>query len=154
MDYVVVKWLHVVSSTLLFGTGIGSAFYLLFATLARDVRAIAVVSALVVWADALFTATTVVLQPLTGIYLAQQAGYPLSSKWIVWSFILFGLACACWLPVVWLQIRMRDLARSAARDGTGLPPQFWRLFKIWFLLGIPAFLAFLAVFYLMVARPV
>jgi uncharacterized membrane protein len=153
MDYIVIKWLHIVSSTLLFGTGIGSAFYLLFATLGRDVRAIAVVSRLVVWADGLFTATTVVLQPLTGIYMAQLAGYPLSSTWISWSFILYGLALACWLPVVWLQIRLRDLARKAAQAGTELPPLYWRYFKIWVLLGIPAFFAFLAVFYLMVAKP-
>ena len=153
MDYVTVKWLHILSSTLLFGTGIGSAFYLLFASLSRDIRAIAVVTRHVVLADWLFTATTAVLQPLTGYYLMKLAGIPFHTRWIMWSFALYGLAIACWLPVVWLQMRLRDLANAAARDNTALPAHYWRYFKAWVLLGFPAFFAFLAVFYLMVAKP-
>lgn len=153
MDYVVVKWLHIVSSTLLFGTGIGSAWYMLFATLSRDVRAVAVVTKNVVTADWLFTATTAVLQPATGFYMIHLAGYPLHSRWIMWSIALYILAGACWLPVVWLQIRMRDLAAQAVRADTPLPAQYWRYFKIWVALGVPAFAAFIAIFWLMVAKP-
>ena len=153
MEYLIVKWLHIVSSTLLFGTGIGSAFYLLFASLSRDVRAIAVVSRHVVRADWLFTATTVVFQPLSGFYLAHLAGYPLSSRWIVWSVVLYLVAGACWLPVVWLQMRMRDMAQASARDGLGLPALYWRYLRIWTALGVPAFFALIAVFYLMTAKP-
>jgi uncharacterized membrane protein len=76
------------------------------------------------------------------------------SRWIVWSIALYVLAGACWLPVVWLQMRLRDLAAAAARDGTVLPAHYWRYFQIWVLLGIPAFIAFVAIFYLMVAKPV
>ena len=153
MDYVVVKWLHILSSTFLFGTGIGSAWYMLFANVSRDVRAIAVVAKYVVVADWLFTATTAVLQPLTGFFMIHLAGYPLHSKWIMWSLVLYVIAGACWLPVVWLQIRMRDLALDAARTDGELPALYWRYFRIWVTLGVPAFLAFVLIFWLMVAKP-
>ena len=153
MEYVVVKWLHILSSTFLFGTGIGSAWYMLFANVSRDVRAIAVVAKYVVVADWLFTATTAILQPLTGFYLIHLAGYPLHSKWIMWSIALYVLAGACWLPVVWLQIRMRDMAIDATRTDGELPALYWRYFRIWVTLGVPAFIAFVAIFWLMVAKP-
>jgi uncharacterized membrane protein len=154
MDYVVVKWLHILSSTFLFGTGIGSAWYMLFANMSRDVRAIAVVSKYVVIADWLFTATTAVVQPATGYYMAHLAGYPMSSRWIMWSLMLYVLAGACWLPVVWLQMRLRDMAALAARDGTPLPAQYWTYFRTWVALGVPAFIAFVVIFWFMVAKPV
>jgi uncharacterized membrane protein len=154
MDYVTLKWLHVLSSTFLFGTGIGSAFYMLFANLSQDIRAIAVVSRYVVVADWLFTSTTIIVQPLTRYYLIRIAGFPMHSRWIVWSIALYVLAGACWLPVVWLQMRLRDIAAAAVRGGTALPAQYWRYFKIWVVLGIPAFIAFVAIFYLMVAKPI
>ena len=153
MDYMIVKWLHILSSTLLFGTGIGSAFYMLFANISRDVRAIAVVARYVVIADWLFTATTAVFQPLTGFYLIHLAGYPMHSRWIVWSVVLYVLAGACWLPVVWIQIRLRDMAQAAVRGDGQLGAAYWRLMRIWVALGIPAFLAFVVIFYLMVAKP-
>jgi uncharacterized membrane protein len=153
MDYMIVKWLHILSSTILFGTGIGSAFYLLISSLSGDVRTVAAVAKYVVIADWLFTATTAVLQPLTGYYMIHLLGMPLTSKWIMWSSGLYVLALACWLPVVWLQMKLRDLALQAADGHTGLPLQYWRYFKIWVALGIPAFFAFVAIFYLMVAKP-
>src|SRR5687768_2751113 len=118
MEYLIVKWLHILSSTFLFGTGIGSAFYMLFASLSRDTRAIAVVTKHVVIADWLFTTPTIVLQPLTGFYLMHLAGFPLMTPWILHSLGLYILAGACWLPVVWMQIRMRNMAQQAARAGT------------------------------------
>jgi uncharacterized membrane protein len=154
MDYVVIKWLHILSSTFLFGTGIGSAWYMLFANVSRDVRAIAVVSKYVVIADWLFTATTAVVQPVTGFYMIHLAGYPLHTRWIMWSVSLYVLAGACWLPVVWLQMRLRDIAQEAAGNGAGLPPLYWTYFRIWFALGVPAFIAFVFIFWLMVAKPV
>lgn len=153
MDYITLKWLHIMSSTFLFGTGVGSAFYMLFAGLARDVRVVAFVNRYVVIADWLFTATTAVIQPLTGWLLIRTAGFPLNSRWIVWSIILYAVAIACWLPVVWLQMRLRDLSAAAAREGKDLPPLYWRYFRFWVLLGIPAFFAFVIIFYLMVAKP-
>ena len=153
MDYLIIKWVHILSSTFLFGTGIGSAWYMLSTSLSRDVRAIAVVSRNVVIADWVFTATTIIIQPATGFYMIHLAGYPLHSTWIMWSIALYVVAGACWLPVVWIQMRLRDLAAEAARTNTDLPPQYWRLFKTWIALGVPAFIAFVVIFWLMVAKP-
>jgi uncharacterized membrane protein len=152
-EYLVVKWLHVLSSTLLFGTGIGTAFHMFFANRSRDARAVAVVNRNVVLADWLFTATTVVLQPLTGWWLIRLAGLPLATPWIRWSFVLHGVAVACWLPVVWIQMRMRDLAVEASAAGRPLPEVYWRLERLWVALGVPAFFSLVAVFWLMVAKP-
>lgn len=154
MEYVIGKWLHILSSTVLFGTGIGSAYYMLFVSLTRDARAVAVVSRYLVIADWLFTATTVVFQLLSGLYLIGLAGIPIATRWVLWSLVLFALAVACWLPVVWLQIRMRALAEEAVQAGGALPQRYFSLLKVWVALGVPAFFAFLTVFYLMVAKPV
>ncbi len=153
MDYMIAKWLHVIASTLLFGTGIGSAFYLLLTSLSREPRAVAIVARIVVIADWMFTATTVVAQPLTGFWLVHLAGYPLTAAWLQWSIALYIVAVACWLPVVNIQIKLRNLAQQAVRDHGPLPPAYWYYFRMWIALGIPAFFAFVAVFYLMVAKP-
>lgn len=153
MEYHIVKWLHILSSTILFGTGIGSAFYMLVTSLTRDARATASVVRHVVIADWLFTTPTIVLQPLTGFYLVYLLGYPLDSLWLVCIYILYILAGACWLPVVWLQIKMKSLAQNAAEKDHALPAQYWRYLKIWITLGIPAFIALIIIFYLMVAKP-
>ncbi|MCK0512665.1 DUF2269 family protein [Aromatoleum buckelii] len=154
-QYLIVKWVHILSSTVLFGTGIGSAFYLLRASLERDPLVAASVTRSVVVGDWLFTGTTVVLQPLTGFWLTALADVPLDSRWIAWSLVLYVLAVACWLPVVVIQIRLRDVAVEAAENARPLlPPRYWRLFRVWFALGVPAFLAFVGIFYLMVAKPI
>jgi uncharacterized membrane protein len=154
MDYVTVKWLHILSSTLLFGTGIGTAFYLFSATLTRNPLIVASVARNVVNADWLFTATSIVIQPLTGFYLVYLAGIPLGSRWIAWSIGLYLLMGACWLPVAWLQIRMQRLAAEASRNKVELPALYWRYFRLWAALGVPALIALLIVFYLMVAKPI
>ncbi len=153
MDYVVLKTVHVVSSTILFGTGIGSAFYVLSASLHRDPRIVHFVVKYVVIADWIFTTTAVVVQPVTGFWLAHLAGFPLSSRWIAWSTALYLFAGACWLPVVWMQARMRDMAAAAVAAGTGLPPAYYSFHRIWVSLGVFAFGSLVAVFYLMVAKP-
>jgi len=151
--YLLVKWLHIVSSVLMVGTGLGSAFYLFFANRSGSVEAQAVVSRLVVRADWWFTAPTVVVQPLTGLAMAHMAGWPLSAPWLALSIALFLLAGACWLPVLWLQVQMADMARHAARAGQPLPERYWRFSKRWEALGYPAFVAMAAVFVLMVNKP-
>jgi uncharacterized membrane protein len=153
MEYVIVKWLHILSSTVLFGTGLGSAFYMFFASRQRDPRAIAVVAKYVVIADWVFTTPTIVLQPLTGFYLLHLLGLPLTSKWVVLSVVLYLLAGAAWLPVVWMQIKMRDMAVIAAATATELPQRYWKYLRYWVALGGIAFAALLIVFYLMVAKP-
>jgi uncharacterized membrane protein len=153
MDYLIVKWLHVLSSTLLFGTGLGSAYYMFFTNRSRDVRAIAVVTRRVVVADWTITLPTGILQPLTGAYLVHRAGFDWSAGWIAWSVLLYLVAMACWLPVVWLQIRMARMAEATAAAAATLPDRFWRYHRIWTALGIPAFSGFVVVFYLMVVKP-
>lgn len=153
MSYLVLKWLHVLSSTVLFGTGIGSAWYMLLASLTRDARVAATVVGHVVVADALFTTTAILVQPATGLAMAHMAQIPISTPWIFWSFVLYFVAGACWLPVVWIQLQMRNLAREAAAANTALPPRYWRFLKVWVLLGIPAFAGLVGVFWLMVAKP-
>ena len=154
MDYTVWKWLHVLSSTLLFGTGIGTAFFMFVANRSGDVRAIAVVTRHVVIADWIFTATTVVFQPLSGWMMMELAGIPLLTKWIWMSFALYLVAGLCWLPVVWIQAQMRNMAIETAVTGAPmLPARYWRYERAWVVLGIPAFTALVIVFYLMIAKP-
>ena len=153
MDYLTVKWLHVLSSTVLFGTGLGSAFYLFFTNRTGDPRAIAVVARKVVLADWLFTTPTGILQPVTGFYLVHLAGFDWRAPWLLGSVALYLVAMLCWLPVVWLQIRMASMAEEAVARGSALPPRFWRYHRVWTALGVPAFAGFVAVFYLMVVKP-
>ena len=155
MEYLIVKWLHIVSSTLVFGTGIGSAFHMLMASLRRDPAIAAQTVRQVVWAEGLFTTTTMVFQPLSGWYLAHLMGLSvLQTRWLAWSLALYVIAGLCWLPVVWIQILMRDIATAADRASNPLPPRYFTLLRVWIALGFPALFAFLAIFYLMVAKPV
>jgi uncharacterized membrane protein len=153
VEYLIAKWLHVLSSTIVFGTGIGTAFYIFFISRSFDATVVAAVMRYAVIADWLFTATTMVFQPLSGFWLTHLLGMPWTTRWIAWSFGLYVLAGLCWLPVVWLQIRMRDLAKEAAVAGAPLPEAFWRVRRAWVALGFPALFAFLAIFYLMIAKP-
>ena len=151
--YLVIKWLHIVSSTVLFGTGAGIAFFFVRAQRTGDARIIASVGRDVVLADMVFTATAVVLQPVTGIALAIMGGFPLSAPWLLLSIALYLAVGCCWLPVVWLQIWMRDLAIDAARHNLPLPALYQFYYRRWFALGWPAFIGVLVIFYLMVAKP-
>ncbi|QDQ26520.1 DUF2269 domain-containing protein [Chitinimonas arctica] len=153
MDYLALKWLHILSATFLFGTGFGTAFYMFVANRSGNVQAIAVVSRWVVRADWWFTTPAVIVQPLSGYALIRLAGFPLDAYWIVTSLALYALAGICWLPVVWLQLRMRDMAAQAARDDTALPPRYWFYERCWTALGFPAFGALLVVYWLMVHKP-
>jgi uncharacterized membrane protein len=151
--YFVLKFLHVIGATVLLGTGAGIAFFMLLAHRTGDAVLIAGVARIVVIADFLFTATAVVLQPITGVLLAQTVGYSLGEGWIVASIALYVLTGLFWLPVVWMQARMRTLAREAVAGGTPLPPEYHKLFRLWFAFGFPAFAAVLAIFWLMITRP-
>jgi uncharacterized membrane protein len=151
--YFLLKWLHVIGATVLLGTGAGIAFFMLMAQRTGDVRVIAGVARIVVLADYVFTATAVVAQPVTGVLLARLVGYSLTEGWILASIALYLLTGAFWLPVVWMQSRMRNLAVAAANSGEALPDEYHRLFRRWFAFGFPAFTAVLAIFWLMIARP-
>lgn len=153
IDIDLLLWLHVIGATVLLGTGAGIAFFMLMAHRTKDARIVAHVAGTVVAADFLFTALAVVLQPVTGFLLAREFGWPLDFGWIALSLVLYVAVGLFWLPVVVIQIRMRDFARAAARDGTPLPPSYYRLFRIWFWCGFPAFAGVLTILWLMVTKP-
>ncbi|MCW5653937.1 DUF2269 domain-containing protein [Hydrogenophaga sp.] len=151
--YLLLKWVHVVSSVVLVGTGLGTAFFMFFTNRSGSLAAQAVVSRLVVRADAWFTTPAVLVQPATGLALAHMAGWPLGTPWIAWSIALYVLTGLLWLPVVWLQWRMAAMARQAHQAGAALPSAYWRFARWWERLGYPAFAAMLVVFALMVFKP-
>ena len=152
--YLVLQYLHVIGAAVLLGTGAGIAFFMLKAHLTRDLFVIAGVARIVVAADFVFTATAVVVQPVTGYLLARFVGYPIFDGWVGLSLVLYGVTGVFWIPVVFMQIRMRDLAEAAVRSGTALPDACRRLFWAWFAFGFPAFAAVLAILWLMTSRPV
>jgi len=148
------RWAHILGAAVLIGTGAGIAFFMLMAHRSRDARIIAHTASVVVIADWIFTASAVVAQPVTGLLLAHAMGWSLGEFWIVASIGLYVFIGLFWLPVVWIQHRLRDLARTAAEKGETLPEAYFRLYRIWFVCGFPAFMAILAIVWLMVARPV
>ena len=152
--YIALKFIHVVGAAILLGTGAGIAFFLYWAERHEAPSSIAATLRTVVVADYVFTATAAVAQPITGLWLVYLVGYPLNQTWIVASLGLYGLVAVCWLPVVVIQIRMRNLASEAVAAGAAaLPEAYWRLSRVWFWLGWPAFLSVLAIVWLMIARP-
>jgi uncharacterized membrane protein len=153
MDVNVLKWIHIISSTVLFGTGLGTAFHGLATNLRGDLRAIVAGNKNVVLADWIFTTPAVIVQPATGVALAFQEGWPLDTPWILASVALYIFVGACWLPVVWLQMQMARMAEACLASGEALPPRYKRFFWWWFALGWPAFTAMLGIFWLMVDKP-
>jgi uncharacterized membrane protein len=151
--YLALKIIHIIGAAVLFGTGLGIAFFMLMAHRTGDPRTIATTARVVVIADALFTATAAVVQPVSGVALAWIIGYSLLDSWLVVSIALYVMVGCCWLPVVWIQLRLRDLADEASRQGTVLPARYARLFRVWFLLGWPAFIGVIAIFAIMIGKP-
>ena len=147
------RWLHVIGAAVLLGTGAGIAFFMVMAQRTGNAATIAAVARIVVIADFLFTATAVIAQPVTGYLLVRAIGWNLAEGWIALSLVLYVVTGLFWLPVVWIQIRLRDLAVMAEEQGISLPHQFHRLYRIWFAAGFPAFVAVLAILWLMVTRP-
>ncbi|PWE17531.1 DUF2269 domain-containing protein [Marinicauda salina] len=147
------RWVHVIGAAVLLGTGAGIAFFMVMAQRTRDAGLIAHVAGTVVIADWVFTASAVVIQPITGIALAHLVGWPLTEPWVLVSLGLYVMVGGFWLPVVWIQHRLRDLARAAAETGSDLPDAYHRLYRVWFACGFPAFAGVLAILWLMIARP-
>ncbi|GAB5433057.1 MAG: DUF2269 family protein [Epibacterium sp.] len=149
----VVRLLHVLGACVLIGTGAGIAFFMVMAHRTRDAARIAHTAHIVVIADMLFTATAAVAQPITGFVLARYYGWPLWEGWIAVSLALYVFIGLFWLPVVSIQIKMRDEARTSAQTATPLSARYMLLYRIWFACGVPAFLAIVALLWLMVVRP-
>jgi len=151
--YSLVKAVHIVGAAVLLGTGAGIAFFMLMAHRTRQPVLIAHTAGIVVLADFVFTTSAVIAQPVTGAVLAHLAGLPLSTGWVATSLALYVVTGLCWLPVVWIQMRLRRLAQAAVEAGQPLPLAYDRLFRIWFLLGFPAFAAVRGIVWLMVVKP-
>lgn len=151
--YFALKFLHVIGACVLLGTGAGIAFFMLVAHLTGNIAAIAATARIVVIADFAFTATAVIAQPITGLALVHTVGYDLREGWIVLSLLLYILTGLFWLPVVWMQMELRNIASAALAHGHSLPPRYHRLFWLWFAFGFPAFAAVLAILWLMITRP-
>lgn len=147
------RWAHVIGATTLLGTGAGIAFFMVMANRSGDPKVIAHVAGTVVMADFVFTASAIVIQPLTGFALVRAVGWDVTTPWVLLSLGLYVFTGLCWLPVVWIQIRIRDLARQATADSSPLPAEYHRLFRRWLILGFPAFVTVLAILWLMVAKP-
>ena len=149
----VLKLVHLLGAAVLFGTGLGIAFFMYMAHRTGDPATIATTARMVVIADAVFTLNAVIAQPVSGAALALSIGYSFWDPWIVVSIVLYVLIGMCWLPVVAIQLRLRELAAAAVREGKPLPETYDRLFRIWFMLGWPAFLGVVAIFALMIVKP-
>ena len=152
MTYLSLKTIHMLSMVLLFGTGLGSAWYKWMADRSGDINHIAATNRQVVIADWLFTTPTIIIQPLTGIGMLVLLEIPFTIPWVVWSFVLYVFAGACWIPVVWLQIKMRQLSEHARLSNGKLNEQYWYYARLWFWLGVPAFLAMICIVFLMVFK--
>jgi uncharacterized membrane protein len=151
--FLIVKTLHIISATILFGTGLGTAFFMMRSHYATDLREKLFAAKTTVLADYLFTAPAVIAQPLTGIGLILLGGYSWTDRWLMLTFVIYIIAGLCWLPVVWIQIQLKQMISGCLASGEALPERYHRLFRIWFILGWPAFIGLVIVFFLMVVKP-
>ena len=152
--YTAIKTLHILTSTILFGTGIGIAFFMLRSWFTKNVHEKFYAARNTVLADYLFTFPAAVIQPVSGVALIYTAGFDWTSQWLMTTYVIYVIAGLCWLPVVWIQIQLKNMCKDASENGAELPQRYYTLFKLWFALGWPAFGGFIVIFYLMVAKPV
>lgn len=152
--YLTIKTLHILSSTLLFGTGIGIAFFMFRSRFTNNIHEKLYAAKNTVIADYCFTFPAAIIQPLSGAALVYIAGFDWTSFWLTATYIIYAIAALCWMPVVWIQIQLKNMCMEAAEKGVELPGRYHTLFKIWFLLGWPAFVGLVVVFFLMVAKPI
>ena len=151
--YFLVKYLHVLGAIVILGTGTGIAFFMLMAHRTNDAGFIARTASVVVIADAIFTLSAVILQPVTGGLLMMLSATSFTERWLLVSLALYAVAGLFWIPVVFMQIEMRDLARKASEQRTALPERYFVLFRRWFAFGFPGFGATMLILWLMVAKP-
>lgn len=151
--YFYIKTLHILSATILFGTGIGIAFFMFRSAFSQNTHEKFYAARTTVLADYFFTFPAAIIQPLSGVALIMMVGYNWTDYWLVATYIIYFVAALCWLPVVWIQIQLKNMLADALEKESALPIRYNKLFKVWFLLGRPAFVGLIVVFYLMVAKP-
>jgi len=150
--YLTLKLIHILAAVVVTGTGVGIAFFMFMANRSNNTQAIYVTAQHVILGDWIFTTPAVITQITTGILLMNLQGYSYSSPWFYWVIGLFVFIGICWLPVLKIQYRLRSLAKVSV-ESNKISPEFKSLMKTWTLLGIPAFIAILAIFWLMVFKP-
>jgi uncharacterized membrane protein len=153
VDYLLLKFAHVLGAVVMLGTGTGIAFFMLMAHRSGEPGFIARMARIVVIADAIFTASAVIVQPITGYLLVLATGRSLSEPWILLSLAFYLGAGLFWLPVVWFQMKLRDLAKAASENKAPLPDEYHRYFRLWFAFGFPGFGFTIAILWLMIAKP-
>ena len=151
--YLFIKTIHILSSCVLLGTGIGIAFFMLRSYFSDNLHEKLYAARNTVLADYIFTFPAVFLQPITGMWMLSKAGYDWHSTWLIATYILYVLIGLCWLPVVWLQVQMKKMVVQAIKDDRPLPDRYNRYFRIWFILGWPAFASVIVIFFFMVLKP-
>ncbi len=151
--YSTVKTIHIISATILFGTGLGIAFFMFRSYFTDNLNEKLYAAKNTVLADYLFTFPAAIVQPITGLWLIWKTGYDWTSLWLVITYLLYIIAALCWLPVVWIQIQLKNLLIQSYDNGTDLPERYFVLFRLWFLLGWPAFIGLVIIFFLMVTKP-
>lgn len=152
--YLIIKTIHIISSTILFGTGMGIAFFMFRSYFTDDISQKYYAVKNTVLADFIFTTPAVFIQPITGFWLAWRLGYPLNASWLLISYFMYILIGCCWLPVVGIQIKLRTILKKCLEEEIQLPKLYYQLFKLWIALGLPAFISVITIFYLMVAKPI
>ncbi len=152
--YFIIKTLHIISSTILFGTGVGIAFFMFRSHFTNDLHEKLYAARGTVIADYIFTFPAVIAQLVTGAWLVWQSGYDWLDLWLVSTYLIYAIAGLCWLPVVWIQIQLKNMLIRSVEEKMELPDRYHRLFRIWFILGWPAFIGLVVVFFLMVIKPV
>lgn len=151
-NYLLIKLIHIIAAVVVAGTGAGIAFFMFMAVRSKNTQAIKITARHVVVADWIFTAPAVVIQLVSGLYLMNILNYSFTSIWFMVVIGLFTLIGLCWLPVIVIQYKLRDLATNESFNAYS-SNRFRQLFKYWILLGIPAFTAIIMVFWLMVYKP-
>jgi uncharacterized membrane protein len=151
--YLLIKTVHIITATILFGTGVGIAFFAFRSRFTDRLQEKFFAIRTTVLADSVFIAPAAVLQPATGVWLIWSGGLRWTDGWLLTTYVLYGVAALCWLPVVWIQIRLRQIVAESLASGNALPIRYYRLSRVWFILGWPAFIGLVAVFFLMVTKP-
>lgn len=151
--YLTIKTIHIICSAILFGTGTGIAFFMYRSHFTEDLGKKFYAIQNTVLADYLFTLPAVIIQPVSGFWLITQGGYDWTQLWLVLTFVIYIITGLCWLPVVWIQIQLKNMLAENIDMGVELHDRFQRLFKIWLSLGFPAFIGLIIVFFLMVFKP-
>jgi len=154
MIYLILKLVHIMSSTILFGGGIFAALLGTIVFGSRRAKVIAEIGPHIVRVESYLTALSALAQIITGLWMASIAGFSVSTGWLGWALILFCIAGLCWILGVWLQHRMVDLSKTALETDAALPAEYRKLFARWTFLGLPSTAAMIGIFYLMVFKSV